>query len=163
VAGLCHSGRDHCVRAGVQDVRGKASLPPEGRMSPEIGETLALYDDQRICSSCQHTCFLSAICCNCRSLFASRSSRICGRVTALSPPLLGLDCVCACSATRRCPASSAATPCAAARAQTNSCWSGTRTTKFRSRCPAPQPTPSCVAVQAVLDRVEKHIQDTRLA
>ena len=41
-------------------------LPKEGCMSPDIPEELAKYDDQRVCSTCSHTCFLSAVCCNCR-------------------------------------------------------------------------------------------------
>ena len=51
--------------SGVQDVRGVAQLPQEGRMKRDIPEELANYDDQRMCATCQHTCFLSAVCCNC--------------------------------------------------------------------------------------------------
>jgi len=50
---------------GVQDVSKVAQLPQEGRMASEIPEELANYDDQRMCHTCQHTCFLSAVCCNC--------------------------------------------------------------------------------------------------
>jgi len=49
---------------GVQDLS-SVELPAEGRMSAQIDERLATYDDQRVCSTCQHTCFLSAVCCNC--------------------------------------------------------------------------------------------------
>ena len=34
-------------------------------MSKDIPDELANYDDQRVCATCQHTCFLSAVCCNC--------------------------------------------------------------------------------------------------
>lgn len=51
--------------SGVQDVSKVAQLPNEGRMASEIPEELANYDDQRMCHTCQHTCFLSAVCCNC--------------------------------------------------------------------------------------------------
>lgn len=54
---------------GVQNVMdvmiARIDVPPEGKMSPAIDETLAQYDDQRVCYHCQHTCFLSAVCCNC--------------------------------------------------------------------------------------------------
>ena len=52
------------VDTGVQDLV-SVELPAEGRMSAQIDERLAMYDDQRMCSTCQHTCFLSAVCCNC--------------------------------------------------------------------------------------------------
>lgn len=52
--------------SGVQDASKVAQLPQEGRMASEIPEELANYDDQRMCVNCQHTCFLSAVCCNCR-------------------------------------------------------------------------------------------------
>uniref|UniRef100_A0A7S2BGH3 JmjC domain-containing protein n=1 Tax=Octactis speculum TaxID=3111310 RepID=A0A7S2BGH3_9STRA len=51
--------------SGVQNVTLVAELPDEGKMSSEINEVAASYDDQRMCSSCQHTCFLSAVCCSC--------------------------------------------------------------------------------------------------
>jgi len=54
--------------SNVQDVRAVVQLPIEGRVSVDIPEALATYDDQRICTYCQHTCFLSAVCCNCRFL-----------------------------------------------------------------------------------------------
>jgi histone demethylase JARID1 len=59
--------REHLYSAGVLNVTKVAHLPQEGRMSSSIPEELANYDDQRICTTCQHTCFLSAVCCNCRS------------------------------------------------------------------------------------------------
>jgi len=63
--------RELLYKSGVQDVRGMAQLPLEGRASSEISEILAQYDDQRICSVCQHTCFLSAVCCNCSEMATS--------------------------------------------------------------------------------------------
>jgi len=57
--------RAELYRSGVRDVTKIAQLPHEGRMSSEIPEALAAYDDQRICGTCQHTCFLSAVCCSC--------------------------------------------------------------------------------------------------
>ena len=50
--------------SGVKDL-GSVELPAEGRMSAQIDERRATYDDQRMCSTCQHTCFLSAVCCDC--------------------------------------------------------------------------------------------------
>jgi len=50
---------------GVQDVTKVAQLPQVGRMASEIPEKLANYDDKRMSHTCQHTCFLSAACCNC--------------------------------------------------------------------------------------------------
>uniref|UniRef100_A0A7S2SRM7 JmjC domain-containing protein n=1 Tax=Rhizochromulina marina TaxID=1034831 RepID=A0A7S2SRM7_9STRA len=63
--------RELLYKSGVQDVRGLAQLPSEGRASSEISDTLAQYDDNRICSVCQHTCFLSAVCCNCSEMATS--------------------------------------------------------------------------------------------
>ena len=56
--------RNLLIETGVQDLS-SVTLPAEGRMSAQIDERLATYDDQRMCSTCQHTCFLSAVCCNC--------------------------------------------------------------------------------------------------
>lgn len=52
--------------SGVRNITGEAFLPPEGRAAADIPDELATYDDQRVCVNCQHTCFLSAVCCMCR-------------------------------------------------------------------------------------------------
>mmetsp|Transcript_36608 Transcript_36608/g.47271 ORF Transcript_36608/g.47271 Transcript_36608/m.47271 type:complete len:663 (-) Transcript_36608:454-2442(-) len=57
--------------SGIQDVSSIANLPKEGKMCYDIPENVANYDDQRICGTCQHTCFLSAICCHCSELEVS--------------------------------------------------------------------------------------------
>ncbi len=58
--------RSMLYASGVRNIAGEAMLPPEGRAALDIPEGLASYDDQRICTNCQHTCFLSAVCCTCR-------------------------------------------------------------------------------------------------
>jgi len=42
--------RELLYSTGVQNITGRAVLPEEGRMSTEIDDTLATYDDHRICS-----------------------------------------------------------------------------------------------------------------
>ena len=59
------SYRGLLIKSGVQSTFKHAALPAEGRMAPTIDEAQAAYDDQRVCSSCQHTCMLSAVCCSC--------------------------------------------------------------------------------------------------
>jgi hypothetical protein len=63
--------RKSLYASGIQDISKLTKLPKEGRMSVDIPEELAAYDDQRICGTCQHTCFLSAVCCHCSELDVS--------------------------------------------------------------------------------------------
>jgi len=54
---------------GVRDVSNLISPPPNSCESMDA--TAADYDDKRVCSICRHTCFLSAVACNCSTTSVS--------------------------------------------------------------------------------------------
>jgi histone demethylase JARID1 len=97
---------------GVADVTKVSLLPQEGRMSREIPEELANYDDQRVCVSCLHTCFLSAVCCNCRCVKCCGSTSRWCHLTELTALVLALfsyfseqavSCLRCCDSLCKCP------------------------------------------------------------
>ena len=55
--------RAKLIKAGVRDVSNEVSLPPN-RLD-RLDEESADYDDKRLCHSCKHICFFSAVCCEC--------------------------------------------------------------------------------------------------
>ena len=55
--------RPRLYAASVRDVRGVIDIPPN--VCKKIDATASDYDDKRVCSVCRHTCFLSAVACNC--------------------------------------------------------------------------------------------------
>jgi len=55
--------RQKLISAGVRDVSGDVQLPPN-RLD-QLDEESADYDDKRLCHSCKHICFFSAVCCEC--------------------------------------------------------------------------------------------------
>ena len=55
--------RAKLIKAGVRDVSNDVELPPN-RLD-QLDEESADYDDKRLCHSCKHICFFSAVCCEC--------------------------------------------------------------------------------------------------
>lgn len=55
--------RQKLINAGVRDVSKDVDLPPN-RLD-RLDEESADYDDKRLCHSCKHICFFSAVCCEC--------------------------------------------------------------------------------------------------
>jgi hypothetical protein len=55
--------RAKLIKAGVRDVSNDVTLPPN-RLD-QLDEESADYDDKRLCHSCKHICFFSAVCCEC--------------------------------------------------------------------------------------------------
>mmetsp|Transcript_20142 Transcript_20142/g.43750 ORF Transcript_20142/g.43750 Transcript_20142/m.43750 type:complete len:705 (+) Transcript_20142:103-2217(+) len=55
--------RKKLINAGVRDVSKDVELPPN-RLD-QLDEESADYDDKRLCHSCKHICFFSAVCCEC--------------------------------------------------------------------------------------------------
>jgi histone demethylase JARID1 len=55
--------RKKLIKAGVRDVSKDVQLPPN-RLD-QLDEESADYDDKRLCHSCKHICFFSAVCCEC--------------------------------------------------------------------------------------------------
>eukprot|EP00985_Skeletonema_marinoi_P019812 scaffold11489_cov78-Skeletonema_marinoi.AAC.4 len=55
--------RAKLIKAGVRDVSNDVALPPN-RLD-QLDEESADYDDKRLCHSCKHICFFSAVCCEC--------------------------------------------------------------------------------------------------
>jgi len=55
--------RAKLIKAGVRDVSNDVTLPPN-RLD-RLDEESADYDDKRLCHSCKHICFFSAVCCEC--------------------------------------------------------------------------------------------------
>jgi len=55
--------RQKLIKAGVRDVSKDVDLPPN-RLD-KLDEESADYDDKRMCHSCKHICFFSAVCCEC--------------------------------------------------------------------------------------------------
>jgi len=55
--------RKKLISAGVRDVSGDVELPPN-RLD-KLDDESADYDDKRLCHSCKHICFFSAVCCEC--------------------------------------------------------------------------------------------------
>lgn len=55
--------RQKLINAGVRDVSKDVDLPPN-RLD-KLDEESADYDDKRLCHSCKHICFFSAVCCEC--------------------------------------------------------------------------------------------------
>jgi len=55
--------RQKLINAGVRDVSKVVDLPPN-RLD-QLDEESADYDDKRLCHSCKHICFFSAVCCEC--------------------------------------------------------------------------------------------------
>jgi len=55
--------RPRLYAEGVRDIS-KAVAPPRNNVDV-IDAAACDYDDKRVCSVCQHTCFLSAVACNC--------------------------------------------------------------------------------------------------
>lgn len=55
--------RQKLIKAGVRDVSKDVELP-SNRLD-QLDEESADYDDKRLCHSCKHICFFSAVCCEC--------------------------------------------------------------------------------------------------
>lgn len=55
--------RQKLINAGVRDVSDEVELP--ANVLDQLDEESADYDDKRLCHSCKHICFFSAICCEC--------------------------------------------------------------------------------------------------
>ena len=55
--------RPRLYTLGVRDVSSLVQLPPN--RTDIIDNESSDYDDKRVCCVCQHTCFLSAVACNC--------------------------------------------------------------------------------------------------
>lgn len=55
--------RKKLLIAGVRDVSSDVELPPN-RLD-QLDDESADYDDKRMCHSCKHICFFSAVCCEC--------------------------------------------------------------------------------------------------
>lgn len=55
--------RQKLIDAGVRDVSNEVELPPN--RVDQLDEESANYDDKRLCHSCKHICFFSAVCCKC--------------------------------------------------------------------------------------------------
>ena len=55
--------RTKLIRSGVRDVSKDVELPPN-RLD-QLDEESADYDDKRLCHSCKHICFFSAVVCEC--------------------------------------------------------------------------------------------------
>ena len=55
--------RTKLIRSGVRDVSQDVDLPPN-RLD-QLDEESADYDDKRLCHSCKHICFFSAVACEC--------------------------------------------------------------------------------------------------
>ena len=55
--------RKKLLSAGVRDVSKDVELP--ANRLDQLDEESADYDDKRLCHSCKHICFFSAVCCEC--------------------------------------------------------------------------------------------------
>lgn len=55
--------RTKLIRSGVRDVSQDVDLPPN--RFDQLDEESADYDDKRLCHSCKHICFFSAVACEC--------------------------------------------------------------------------------------------------
>ena len=55
--------RTKLIRSGIRDVSKEVQLPPN-RLD-QLDEMSADYDDKRLCHSCKHICFFSAVACEC--------------------------------------------------------------------------------------------------
>ncbi len=55
--------RAKLIKAGVRDVSNDVALP--ANRLDQLDEESADYDDKRLCHSCKHICFFSAVCCEC--------------------------------------------------------------------------------------------------
>ena len=55
--------RTKLIRSGIRDVSKDVNLPPN-RLD-QLDEESADYDDKRLCHSCKHICFFSAVACEC--------------------------------------------------------------------------------------------------
>lgn len=55
--------RTKLIRSGIRDVSKDVELPPN-RLD-QLDEESADYDDKRLCHSCRHICFFSAVACEC--------------------------------------------------------------------------------------------------
>ncbi|KAL7548361.1 hypothetical protein ACHAWF_011650 [Thalassiosira exigua] len=55
--------REKLINAGVRDVSKEVDLP--SNRIDKLDEESADYDDKRLCHSCKHICFFSAVCCEC--------------------------------------------------------------------------------------------------
>jgi hypothetical protein len=55
--------RTKLIRSGIRDVSKEVELPPN-RLD-QLDEESADYDDKRLCHSCKHICFFSAVACEC--------------------------------------------------------------------------------------------------
>ena len=69
--------RDAAYASGVRDIS-KLCTPPANK-TDVINISATTYDDKRICIACQHTCFLSAVGCEC-----SKKDIVCLRHVAYS-------------------------------------------------------------------------------
>ena len=55
--------RSKLLKSGVRDVSKEVEIPPN-RLD-QLDEESADYDDKRLCHSCKHICFFSAVACDC--------------------------------------------------------------------------------------------------